>query len=444
VFRWRHLPHSYAFVCQNILLELLRSIQTIQSSVYSLTSAFRRTENRDNIVISFKDISRPDDWKLVKGLFPAHETELISEVNPYNPRDDVDIELRFAYPVDLSPPLSKSGIVYVLATAEYEVVPGMLAKGSSWTHFSPRIKLMVPSRWSMNLLKDIGRVPADRMLLLPHGYSPKYFRPDTNSYKQSQECVDLRGRLDVPEESFIFLHVGAGTTNKNMHQLLNAFSVLYNHTGGSPIYLVIKTLGALYPVGVEVVRDAILKAINATGMAEKAVVWIDDTYSMDFLGELYRCANVYVSPYQSEGFNMPVLESLASGTPVIVSKGGPTDDFTKSSFAKYVKTETVTRYQPPQGEPMDIVKGDKEALSALPQKAVPVRRGLLIDVQSLYDHMEFVVKDYFEDNSKWLRAASKKAVAAARKRYMWNNVTDTLIASMMDKGSEKFSQLGEL
>lgn len=25
--RWRHLPHSYAFVCQNILLELMRFVQ---------------------------------------------------------------------------------------------------------------------------------------------------------------------------------------------------------------------------------------------------------------------------------------------------------------------------------------------------------------------------------------------------------------------------------
>ena len=53
------------------------------------------------------------------------------------------------------------------------------------------------------------------------------------------------------------------------------------------------------------------------------------------------CADVYVSPYKAEGFNLPVLESMALGVPVIVTSGGPTDDFTNSKFAKYVDSERV-------------------------------------------------------------------------------------------------------
>ena len=232
----------------------------------------RRTDHRDDITISFRDVARPDDWKFVRGLFSEEETELISDVDTYIHRQDVDIELRFGYPIDLSPPLSKSGMVYVLVTAEYEVTTSMLAKGSSWQHFSPRIKLMVPSRWSMRLLKDLAGVPSDRMMLLPHGYSRHYFYPDTDKLKMSEECLDLRDRMDVPQDAVIFLHVGAGTTNKNIHLLLNAFSVLHNHTG-APLYLVIKTLSGLYPVGVQVVQDALKQAMNLTGMPESAVVW---------------------------------------------------------------------------------------------------------------------------------------------------------------------------
>ena len=171
---------------------------------------------------------------------------------------------------------------------------------------------------------------------------------------------------------------------------------------------------------------------------------LDDTYSMDFLGELYRCAHAYVSPYQSEGFNMPVLESLASGTPVIVSKGGSTDDFTKSTFARYVKAAVVTRYESGADEFVDLAAGDTDGLKNLPAKSKPVRRGLRVDAQSLYDQMDFVVKDIYESKSKWLRSASRKAAAFAKSRYLWSNATDALIRSMMDKGPDKFSHLGEL
>lgn len=46
-----------------------------------------------------------------------------------------------------------------------------------------------------------------------------------------------------------------------------------------------------------------------------------------------QASDVYVAPYLGEGFNLPVLESVACGTPVIVTSGGPTDAFTAPAFA---------------------------------------------------------------------------------------------------------------
>ena len=42
---------------------------------------------------------------------------------------------------------------------------------------------------------------------------------------------------------------------------------------------------------------------------------------------LYNIADLYISPYRGEGFNMPVLEAMSVGLPVLVSAGGSTDDF---------------------------------------------------------------------------------------------------------------------
>lgn len=54
--------------------------------------------------------------------------------------------------------------------------------------------------------------------------------------------------------------------------------------------------------------------------------FIVDNYTPKQLNELYNECDVYVSPTRAEAFNLPVLESLACGKPVIVTNfGGQTD-----------------------------------------------------------------------------------------------------------------------
>ena len=44
--------------------------------------------------------------------------------------------------------------------------------------------------------------------------------------------------------------------------------------------------------------------------------------SIEELPSIYALANVFVYPSLFEGFGIPIIESLASGTPVITTKGG--------------------------------------------------------------------------------------------------------------------------
>jgi glycosyltransferase involved in cell wall biosynthesis len=60
------------------------------------------------------------------------------------------------------------------------------------------------------------------------------------------------------------------------------------------------------------------------------------------MAQLYQTADAYVSPYAAEGFNMPVLEAIASGLPVICTAGGPTDDFTSPEFALRIDSTIVS------------------------------------------------------------------------------------------------------
>jgi glycosyltransferase involved in cell wall biosynthesis len=124
------------------------------------------------------------------------------------------------------------------------------------------------------------------------------------------------------------------------------------------------------------------------------------------MAQLYGCSNAYVSPYAAEGFNLPVLESMASGTPVIVPRGGSTDDFTNGRFTRYI--------------------------SAVLGENMWKRRILNVNYDSLSEEMEFVVTDYLLNNSKWLKPAGKAATKFAQ-QYTWSIVLDKLLCEIGQK-----------
>jgi len=60
---------------------------------------------------------------------------------------------------------------------------------------------------------------------------------------------------------------------------------------------------------------------------------------------LYYKADAIVLPSKWETVGLPILESLASGTPVITSNIPPMNEFIKEGLNGYLCTPTITRYQ---------------------------------------------------------------------------------------------------
>src|SRR5205085_1890337 len=106
--------------------------------------------------------------------------------------------------------------------------------------------------------------------------------------------------------------------------------------GRDDVTLIVKDFGA----------DDIYAATDRTRLREYAgagrtprIVYLSDELSAEELASLYRACDVLVHPYRGEGFAMPVLEAMACGLPVVVTAGGPTDEFCPDAACWRIRAE---------------------------------------------------------------------------------------------------------
>lgn len=150
---------------------------------------------------------------------------------------------------------------------------------------------------------DIERfygLPSERITAIPHGVSPR-FRP-----RAEEEIAPVLARYRI-ERPYI-LTVGAIQARKNLAVLFDAFADLRH--AGLPHQLVV--------VGPAVwTADAVFQRLAERDLGD--AVLLTGYVADDDLPALYAGAGCFVFPSLYEGFGLPPLEALASGTPVVAS-----------------------------------------------------------------------------------------------------------------------------
>ena len=112
-----------------------------------------------------------------------------------------------------------------------------------------------------------------------------------------------------------FLHVGIFEKRKNLSILVKAFAEVIKDKEFEDFYLVLagsRAVGVFHDDFKEL--NALIEELN---IVEKVI--LPGFVLNEQLGELYKGAFAYVFPSTEEGFGIPVLEAMNSGTPVIVS-----------------------------------------------------------------------------------------------------------------------------
>ena len=144
--------------------------------------------------------------------------------------------------------------------------------------------------------------PSHNLRVIPHGVDDRFFQPAPS---EVVEEVRQRYQLDKP----FILYVGDRLPHKNIVGLLKAFA-LFKRMTPQPYQLVIA--GQQFPHYKE--PEKIIKQYGLTD----AVTFLDYIGQID-LPLLYQAAEVFVLLSYYEGFGLPILEAMASGTPVVAA-----------------------------------------------------------------------------------------------------------------------------
>jgi glycosyltransferase involved in cell wall biosynthesis len=141
-------------------------------------------------------------------------------------------------------------------------------------------------------------MPLERIHVVAHGVDPVLFYPSSSAREATRDTLGVSG-------AFVFMSIGAMTWNKGLDVLLAAFSRVAETEPEARLLL--KGADALYPSR-EYVREVIegLPA-RARELVVQRLIYDGGTYPERMMADLLRAADVYVSPYRAEGFNMPVL-----------------------------------------------------------------------------------------------------------------------------------------
>lgn len=184
--------------------------------------------------------------------------------------------------------------------------------------YKPVMAIHANSEVSARALCQAAGKPASWAKVIATGVNTQRFLP----VRTSEEKVQLRRKLGLPEDKLVVLFVGGATRRKGVDFLLNAWERMVNEH---------RTDAVLAFVGGNANRPAVATKDRAAyaQFAEdfdrrvqevRKVADIRLFEHVNTVEEFYRAADVFAFPSLHEGLPNAVLEAMASGLPVLSTR----------------------------------------------------------------------------------------------------------------------------
>jgi glycosyltransferase involved in cell wall biosynthesis len=262
-------------------------------------------------------LCRPQDREAVLRLGPNFRP-VVEHSKPYSLREQIMVPAHllmehadlFHEPHYVLPPLVPCRSVVTIHDCIHLMFPQYLpnriaygyARASLWAAARRAERILTVSETSKADILRYCDVPADRIVVVHNAIDDRFNTPPT---AEAIQRVRERYQLDGP----FALYVGNIKPHKNLERLIDAFHIVLRSGYERLRLLIIGDQISKYPrLRRAVDKYKLHKHVRFLGFVQ------DDT-----LAALYRLATVFVFPSIYEGFGLPPLEAMASGTPVVTS-----------------------------------------------------------------------------------------------------------------------------
>jgi glycosyltransferase involved in cell wall biosynthesis len=226
-------------------------------------------------------------------------------------------------------------------------------------------KVITVSAATSRDVRNILSIPADRIQIVYNAPAPEFFdheRPALLLNAAGPEAAQVERRRILEryqiQQPFL-LYAGNIRPQKNIPRLVEAFAVARAELENHPRYKNLR----LIIIGDEISKYPAVRLAVMQSRVEHSVRFLGFV-PFDTLRVFYELAAAFVFPSLYEGFGLPPLEAMASGTPVITSEIGALPEAVGDA-AMLVNPENV----------FDIARGIREVLLNDELRASLIERG---------------------------------------------------------------------
>jgi len=191
--------------------------------------------------------------------------------------------------------------------------PGFKFRFARWLEIQAIKNAALIIAISENTAKDVNKllgIPMDRIIVTPLGVGSEFFK-ETSPAAMEQ----VRTKFDIPLDRKIVLYVGGIDQRKNISGLIKSFKALVEMSATKGQQIPVLALAGNIQKDRQYPRLLSLIAEHGLQDLVKLLGYVPDKD----LSALYATSSVFFFPSLYEGFGLPPLEAMASGTPVVSS-----------------------------------------------------------------------------------------------------------------------------